>query len=109
MEIEKICSICLETLENDFVCMNDCYHQFHNECIKNWIIYNQNHQIFCPLCPLCRNIISNVTIRHVNVDIPDMPNIPVIEHEELDRCDRICFGYTTLTFLITLLFIFFYW
>jgi hypothetical protein len=59
----NICSICLETLNND----NDinklsCSHTYHNECIKLW--YEKNKT-----CPLCR---SKIIIPSLDINLPNM-------------------------------------
>lgn len=46
----KICSICIECLNNreaTIVKMNNCNHYFHEQCIQPWLNQNMN-------CPLCR-------------------------------------------------------
>jgi len=49
---ENKCSICLEEyIENNDIIKLNCDHQYHKECIKEWLKINNN-------CPHCRkNII----------------------------------------------------
>ena len=49
---ENKCSICLEEyIENNNIIKLNCEHQYHKECIKEWLKINNN-------CPQCRkNII----------------------------------------------------
>ena len=49
---ENKCSICLEEyIENNNIIKLNCEHQYHKECIKEWLNINRN-------CPQCRkNII----------------------------------------------------
>ena len=46
-----VCSICLEqTKQNDDICVLNCCHMFHHNCILKWIKCKRN-------CPLCRESI----------------------------------------------------
>lgn len=46
------CSICLsQYIENDNVNRLECNHNFHKECIEEWLHIN-------PTCPLCRKVIN---------------------------------------------------
>ena len=48
---ENKCSICLEEyIENNDIIKLNCEHQYHKECIKEWLKINNN-------CPQCRKII----------------------------------------------------
>lgn len=45
------CSICCETINmNDRIIELKCEHDFHEQCIGNWVKYKQN-------CPICRKAI----------------------------------------------------
>ncbi len=53
-ECSTQCSICLETVEEDFDKQWTtlvCGHTFHRECLYKWFVYSQT-------CPHCRNPIS---------------------------------------------------
>ena len=50
-EEEKICVICLDTVENEDGVLLDCGHVFHKECIRKW---SERKAI----CPLCKNKIN---------------------------------------------------
>lgn len=57
MEIEKVdmnsgnCTICCEDMvKGDMVAKTPCQHNYHNECLKTWLV-EQCHK---PICPLCR-------------------------------------------------------
>lgn len=43
------CCICLEKINNNkkTIKLNGCHHELHYQCIKNWLINNNE-------CPLCR-------------------------------------------------------
>ena len=43
----KECPICKEDIKDNLITLNNCRHQFHSYCIKEWIRIN-------PTCPLCR-------------------------------------------------------
>jgi hypothetical protein len=46
-DTEKICNICINTVEDEFY-KTKCLHNFHPECITNWLKVNET-------CPNCRN------------------------------------------------------
>ena len=47
-----ICSICQNQIENgEMMCLLECRHKFHNDCISEWICYKSE-------CPNCRSSIS---------------------------------------------------
>jgi len=43
---DDVCVICLLQLENNTVVELNCIHQFHSDCIQQWL----NHKHECPLC-----------------------------------------------------------
>ena len=43
---ELTCSICLETIENNYIILYKCCHKFHKECIDRWL----NKKNTCPYC-----------------------------------------------------------
>ena len=47
-EVEgKVCSICLEELENvRFVCRTKCNHYYCEACLQNWLMVKKS----CPMC-----------------------------------------------------------
>jgi hypothetical protein len=45
------CPICKEDIKDNLLKLNNCLHQFHSYCIKEWITIN-------PTCPLCRTEIN---------------------------------------------------
>ena len=47
------CSICLESFAETEVCVLDCKHIFHHDCIKNWLLKDS----LKPKCPVCNDII----------------------------------------------------
>ena len=51
------CSICFEDFKNKSKVFTDCEHVFHESCIREWKITNNNlNREF--RCPLCRDIIE---------------------------------------------------
>jgi hypothetical protein len=46
-QLELTCSICLETIENNYNILYKCFHKFHKECIDRWLNKNKT-------CPYCR-------------------------------------------------------
>ncbi|KAK9698371.1 hypothetical protein RND81_08G099600 [Saponaria officinalis] len=47
-EDTDVCSICLDEFkEGSCVGVLDCSHEFHSECVKNWLVINN-------VCPLCK-------------------------------------------------------
>ncbi len=60
---EKSCSICLnEFKDNDELCLLQCEHLFHKQCLLNWL--KKKHS-----CPICRHNIKE----KIEVIIPDEP------------------------------------
>ena len=48
------CTICLEPIkQNDNYCEMKCSHNFHADCIRDWVKYKQS-------CPVCRAAITDV-------------------------------------------------
>ncbi|KAK9669003.1 hypothetical protein RND81_13G102300 [Saponaria officinalis] len=48
-EDSDVCSICLDEFEEgSCVGVLDCRHQFHSNCLKNWLVINN-------VCPLCKS------------------------------------------------------
>lgn len=64
------CGICFESLDSKQIsyCTElDCYHIFHDKCLKNWCktcVINNNK----PNCPLCRNDISNENLEIIGIN-----------------------------------------
>jgi hypothetical protein len=46
--MESVCVICNETFEQGEKIQTECGHEFHTECISEWVIKTDN-------CPLCRH------------------------------------------------------
>ena len=49
------CGICFESLDSkqiDYCTELDCFHIFHDKCLKEWCntCINQDHEANCPLC-----------------------------------------------------------
>ena len=53
LEPEHNCSICLDVINDNIVCLHKCKHQFHNTCISMWFEKNNT-------CPLCRETILDL-------------------------------------------------
>ncbi len=47
MLTNKICSVCLQTIERGNICTTDCLHEFCKECLDKWF---NRHKLSCPLC-----------------------------------------------------------
>lgn len=62
---QKQCSICLQDDHQQMAIINECRHEFCQECLRAW--YNNPVRIFN--CPLCR----------INLDTP-IDNVPVIRN-----------------------------
>ena len=56
------CSICQSDSEIPWVTLKICRHNYHTECINEWIVYRQN-------CPLCRKEIDfyNTMVRQTKI------------------------------------------
>lgn len=49
----KKCPICLEDIINkDKVAILICFHGFHEKCLKEWILKDEEKNVFCPVCHL---------------------------------------------------------
>ena len=49
----KKCPICLEEIINlDKVAILICFHGFHEKCLKEWILKDEEKNVFCPVCHL---------------------------------------------------------
>jgi hypothetical protein len=66
------CSICLENLVETEVCVLNCRHLFHHDCIKNWLLKDS----LKPKCPVCNYIIlenqyddNKITYYPVNANV----------------------------------------
>ncbi|KAJ7996986.1 hypothetical protein DPEC_G00224220 [Dallia pectoralis] len=46
LNLEDPCIICHDEMSNDDLCVLDCRHSFHGECIKSWL----KEQSTCPTC-----------------------------------------------------------
>jgi hypothetical protein len=63
---EKKCSICLEEfLPETEICITDCHHFYHFECMKKWMNDNVEH-IKCPLC--------NFVFIHDDIKVSEIKN-----------------------------------
>jgi hypothetical protein len=49
------CSVCLENEDRQVISLNACNHQFHYDCINEWVKYNAK-------CPVCRTDIQVETL-----------------------------------------------
>lgn len=52
-EQEEVCAICLESLDTGNLCLTPCNHQFHLDCVTDWLTSSSSSS-----CPLCANLIS---------------------------------------------------
>lgn len=48
-----MCSICLQSNDQDSIILQNCVHKFHQECLKSWIVEAPIEEN-CFDCPLCR-------------------------------------------------------
>tara|TARA_B100000795_G_scaffold268281_1_gene254953 strand:- start:26 stop:436 length:411 start_codon:yes stop_codon:yes gene_type:complete len=53
---DKECSICLEKI-GDSICILNCNHGYHFNCIKKWVYDDKNNS-----CPQCRCLVFDYTI-----------------------------------------------
>ena len=60
-EIERYCPICMEIKEPTDISRLNCTHTFCYDCITQHIDRNDRNQTNS-YCPLCRNVITNVSI-----------------------------------------------
>jgi hypothetical protein len=50
LNTDEKCAICLIEFKKEGVRLSNCNHIFHNDCLNEWLHYNNN-------CPLCRTSI----------------------------------------------------
>ena len=62
-EEQQNCCICMETRENEEICMINCGHSFCGECIKNTFDKNRDHLG----CPLCRETVFAITTQKLEI------------------------------------------
>ena len=53
------CCVCMETKQNTQICQLNCSHKFCTNCITTLIVKNRNTST----CPLCRSVITNITVQ----------------------------------------------
>lgn len=71
------CTICLEEFQCEhIVCVTECLHVFHVECLKKWLITN----VMNPKCPNCANNLLKET-NMKNIELQEAQNNNVIEVE----------------------------
>lgn len=63
-----ICCICLEEMNIYNIKTLNCKHQFHHQCIMNYINFNHNIHLFYKQfkCPICRSNLIMIQRSHVN-------------------------------------------
>ena len=50
-QINFECPICLEIIDDTNVCIIDCKHAYHKECLEKWIQTSVKNRYYkCPLC-----------------------------------------------------------
>lgn len=54
------CSICLEKMETNKYKIQECKHEFHNECLLTYFRISNNTS-----CPLCRNIRQSSNLKTI--------------------------------------------
>lgn len=54
------CCICLEKLENNKYKIQECKHEFHNECLLTYFRVSNNTS-----CPLCRNVRQSSNLKTI--------------------------------------------
>ena len=58
-----ICTICQENEIKKLICLPNCPHVFHQECLIKWQKYNKT----CPLCRASINFVTNSQPAHSNI------------------------------------------
>lgn len=54
------CCICLEKIENNKYKIQECKHEFHNECLLTYFRVSNNTS-----CPLCRNVRQSSNLKTI--------------------------------------------
>ena len=61
MDHDNECPICLDELENKNICVLECKHKFHENCITVYVLSKQDRvkeKIKDVHCPMCRHKIN---------------------------------------------------
>jgi uncharacterized protein YbaR (Trm112 family) len=82
MSILNECPICLDDLEEKRLCILECKHKFHENCITIYVLSNRD-KVDKICCPLCRH--------KINV---------IIEEKQEEKCNTM-FIITCVLFLIS--------
>lgn len=59
------CIICLEILDNE-ICILNCKHRYHYDCLVKWIDKNNNIGNLCTICKKRSEIINIINIGDTN-------------------------------------------
>ena len=81
------CPICLEnithTSNDDAVCMLNCNHKFHYNCVSNWIQQTQKRNVKTK-CPCCLTEIKEVLQDLENPDGPQRFVVGIAQNDVVD-------------------------
>ena len=85
------CPICFDNITSNTRAQIGCNHSFCIECIKEYIIFNEDKKILS--CPCCRKSITNLKlvnkleIEHIKnlVNVPESPIMRFFETSSIER------------------------
>ena len=60
IDIENNCSVCLQTILSQNLCITNCYHKYCKECLDKWFNTGKSS------CPMCRTDI--IYFKHLDKD-----------------------------------------
>ena len=73
------CTICLEEFQDGhIVCVTECLHLFHVECLKKWLITN----VMNPKCPNCVNsLLKETNMKKIELQEAQSNNVIEVEQQ----------------------------
>jgi hypothetical protein len=85
------CPICFDHITLDTRAQTGCNHSFCIECIKEYIIFNENKKILS--CPCCRKsikiikLVNKIEMEHIKklVNVPEFPIMRFFETSSIER------------------------
>ena len=72
-EVPSHCSICMDEITTKTYTRLNCLHTFHTDCYTSFIAHNIVNKKESIKCPMCRDTIIQVIIKHANI-IHIIPN-----------------------------------
>jgi hypothetical protein len=85
--VKDICPICFEDVIPPLTTL-ECCHTLHDECFKDYITYQLKQNKKQILCPLCRDVILEVSPIVINNDVNSMI-VNVVEEQQIQQTQQL--------------------